>query len=444
MEKLYENALFDSFTLPDTTWEVIEEAKESSIVDGKHILARLVGPSFLVNGSSANKRFYSEKLWNKAIDSNKERMESGLMLGTIGHEQPLDDQALLEGKASHRVAKMFIKNGIGMTEIHVLGTKAGQQLNTMLRGGMKFPVSSRAFGEYKGKNSAGEDVVDEDKYQLFGFDFVQTPGVSTAIPKVVEKLEIVSTDHETNLKDIPMDTKMLEALTAEKIKTQEDLNNALSENVTLATTVSVLEEKVAQHDATSDKNADEAATATKRVQELEESNAAYAELGEAASIKEALEAAKDQATAIADLGGLDAIKESLETVDEYKELGTTGAISEILKMVQEYAEIGTVEDIQDSYKAMEELTDQIKNEQAKSEADEFAKEAGIESDIAESLLGSMDKGAANKLLESLKSKGSLSESYKKPEAGSTKDPKEKTTAACMSESRGSRMFKNLS
>jgi len=64
--------------------------------------------AFLVEHSSLNHRYYTRELWDKAISENADVVTRGKMLGTIGHEQPIDDKALLEGKISHRVSKIWI------------------------------------------------------------------------------------------------------------------------------------------------------------------------------------------------------------------------------------------------------------------------------------------------------------------------------------------------
>ena len=92
--------------------------------------------SLLIDGKSQNNRFYERKLWDKVLKETSDYVNHGLMLGTIGHEQPIDDNAVREGKVSHRVSKLWIDDNkkLGMGEMLILNTPTGRTLNTMLRG----------------------------------------------------------------------------------------------------------------------------------------------------------------------------------------------------------------------------------------------------------------------------------------------------------------------
>ena len=180
--------LFDEY-LPSPVALTIEEA--SGEVDGQHIIGRVRGPFFVPGGISRNKRKYSKGLWEKTLTAPDvvEKLGQMRMFGTISHEQPLDDKALLEGKASHIVTKLAIgTDGMGIGEAVILGTPAGRILNTYLRAGAKMFVSSRAFGTFKGEED-GVPLVDEDTYKLQTFDFVGEPGFLQANPSLAESLK---------------------------------------------------------------------------------------------------------------------------------------------------------------------------------------------------------------------------------------------------------------
>jgi hypothetical protein len=153
---------------------------------GTTILARAHGPFFLVEAASRNKRYYKRELWEKAIEKNKPRLESRQMVGTIGHEQEINDIALRDGLVSHIVEKLWIdEKGMGRGEITVINTDVGRRLNTYLRSGMKFPVSSRAFGEFVPEQMIGDaQVINPETFQLETFDFVRNPGVEVATPRL--------------------------------------------------------------------------------------------------------------------------------------------------------------------------------------------------------------------------------------------------------------------
>jgi len=165
-----------------------EDAARVGIVDHKYILARVVGPFFVVDGNSRNGRHYNRALWELAIKRNLDRITSGRMLGAIGHETDLSDEGLAKGNASHKTTRLWIDGKTGMWEILVLGSASGIQLNALLRGDVKLAVSSRAEGEFKGRTREGFDIIDPETYDLVGFDFVQDPGVPTAYPKLVESV----------------------------------------------------------------------------------------------------------------------------------------------------------------------------------------------------------------------------------------------------------------
>jgi hypothetical protein len=162
-------------------------------MDIVHVLARVVGPFFAIDGRSQNNRYYSKQLWERVIkdDGVKDRLRRKKVFGTIGHDQDIDDKALREGKVSHVLSKMWIDepSQVGMGEVYVLNTDTGRRLNTYLRAGAELPVSSRAYGKYRGKTGDGAQIVDEGSYKFETFDFVQLPGIAHAVPKLVEEFD---------------------------------------------------------------------------------------------------------------------------------------------------------------------------------------------------------------------------------------------------------------
>ena len=63
----------------------------------------------------------------------------------------------------------------------------GRNLLTALRAGIQLFVSSRATGDYCGKNDEGNDIMDAKTYALERFDFVQDPGFLEAHPTLVSE-----------------------------------------------------------------------------------------------------------------------------------------------------------------------------------------------------------------------------------------------------------------
>lgn len=220
--------LVDRFTIPieNAVWKVVESKNESK-VDGKTILARVQGQFFLVNGESLNGRWYSESLWENCISNCQERFKNGGLFGTIGHDQPLDEDALRNGDISHTVTNLWIEDGKGMGEILVLGTESGKQLEVCLRAGLPIPVSSRAYGKVSGKGPNGSDLIDEKSFILETFDFVLSPGVPSAFPKVVENAK----NHQQE--SLSMEKDVLEKLCEDKSQLQAQLAEVLTENKAL-------------------------------------------------------------------------------------------------------------------------------------------------------------------------------------------------------------------
>lgn len=184
--------IFESFV--EEKWSInedyttVNEAARPVTPNGTSILARANGPFFLVEAASRNKRYYKRELWEKSIAKSKPQLESRLMVGTIGHEQEINDVALRDGLVSHIVEKLWIDDkNMGRGEIAILDTNVGRNLHTYLRSGMKLPVSSRAFGEFIPEQMIGDaQVINPETFQLETFDFVRNPGVEVATPKLKE------------------------------------------------------------------------------------------------------------------------------------------------------------------------------------------------------------------------------------------------------------------
>jgi hypothetical protein len=161
-------------------WEctdLLEVNEESSVIDGKNIIGRVVGECFFPGKSSRNKRYYSEDLWNKVLKDSElnEKIESRTMFGTVGHDQKIDDAAILEGKISHIVSKLWInENNKGMGEFLILGTPAGNNLYPLLKAGAKIHFSTRASGKYESVKD-GNSVLSIDGFILHTIDFVTSP-----------------------------------------------------------------------------------------------------------------------------------------------------------------------------------------------------------------------------------------------------------------------------
>lgn len=400
---------------PDNTmWEVydgpLEEAGPSGLVDGKCVLGRAIGPFFLIDSSSRNKRFYSRRLWEKALGSCQDKIRAGRMLGTIGHEQALDDEAIREGKPSHKVTRLWIDEGkkMGMGELLILNTPAGQNLNTYLRAGVQLPVSSRGYGQYTGQKHEGCEVVDPDNFHLETFDFVQSPGVMTAIPVIVEntveekdrfeghsslaKVEQQEIITEAVLKEetpeqqrkvLPMETmseKYVETLQRDKIFAETRLEESVKSVGNLETTVGALkstnEAMAREIEAYRQLGTPEAITEVfQRANEMVEAKKVeiaealainermerYAELGTPEEIQQVMEQATSLAEVYEMLGAPQdvaaALESSYEMLKSYKKLGAPQDIKAAFKLteevMEEMQELGSLDDIRKVFDVME-------------------------------------------------------------------------------------------
>lgn len=426
--------------------EILNESK----VDNVHIIGRVVGEMFAVNGKSGNKRFYARKLWENALSKTKSTMNNGMMFGTIGHKQPIDEKAILEGKISHRVSRLWIDESTkkGMGEILILGTDSGRNLNALLKSGAKFPVSSRAFGEYSGKTDEGLDIVNPDTYELIGFDFVINPGISSAIPNVVESLN-------QSEKDMSDNTAVLTQLTEEKIQlgrelteskatveslkgraelaesrletstgalakyqaigTPEDLKS-ISETFNEVNTAKLTLEGqvVAYKYLGTPEEIEEAMNSMSAIQEEYKALGTPEEIGKclealAQYIKlgktQVFESQAAELTAYKEIGTAEEIAESLDAatvaITAYKELGTVAEIEEVLDTLERYADLGSPAEVQEALERSLAFVEGAKNDRKKLKNESLAKELGVPVEILESFDGKSEDEIQN-LIKTIK------------------------------------------
>jgi hypothetical protein len=372
----FKSDLFESevaFTLEEANGEV----------DGQHVIGKVSGTFFVPNGKSRNKRYYTKSLWEKTLSRPEiqSRLKNKQMIGTIGHEQILDDDAVLQGKVSHITTKLSVDaDGKGVGEALILGTPSGHILKTMCGAGVKMFTSSRALGGYKGEFE-GLPVVDETKYRLKGFDFVLDPGFLEANPSLIESLKesmdilqsIETTPYkpestksitEENNMSVSADKELLENFVRENNSLKKDLDGSLTENETLKSSVGEIKEEL-ETLKTNAKNAEglteKLAASDVTVAELQEKLKAYEELGTVEEIDTAL-------------------TEGKELVSQYKAFGAPSEIEEALTQAKdkivEYKKLGSVEEIDTAFERMREINKKRKGEKNDTRAEEFAKEIG--------------------------------------------------------------------
>lgn len=166
----------------------IDESAQSEVAkSGGTILAIVKGQHFVPGGISRNHRLYTEELW-EAVEQDEDvqrKLKNGQMFGRIGHEAEITDEDIAEGKFSHITRNIDWKTGVAESVIY--NTPMGNTLYTILRAGTIMYVSSRADGDYEGKDGEGNDILDPKTYKLERFDFVQDPGFLQAQPKVISE-----------------------------------------------------------------------------------------------------------------------------------------------------------------------------------------------------------------------------------------------------------------
>jgi len=184
-----EETIQESWESTEGTLFTIAEA--ASEVDGEHIIGKFSGPAFFPETLSKNNVFYPQEAWESAISESdfQARLRDRLVLGTIGHNSELTDNDVRDGKASHIVSRVWIgEDNIGKADYLILNTKAGRNLNTLIRAGVKLRVSTKADGLFKSTSQSQKTVV-PSAFRLVRIDFVQSPGYNQALPSILESQE---------------------------------------------------------------------------------------------------------------------------------------------------------------------------------------------------------------------------------------------------------------
>lgn len=185
--KIVDEIAFEGYTLIEDRAKISEAFKDEVNNSRGAILAIVKGKHFCPGGTSRNHRWYPPELWTgvKKDENFMARLKRNAVVGRVGHEPEITDEDIGEGKFSH-----FTRNinwETGDAESVIVDTPMGRNLLTCLRAGIVLFVSSRATGDYKGKNDNGDDIMDPDTYCLERFDFVQDPGFLEAQPSLVSE-----------------------------------------------------------------------------------------------------------------------------------------------------------------------------------------------------------------------------------------------------------------
>lgn len=265
-------------------------------VDGKYVIGKVSGESFVPDGYSRNKRFYSRDLWEKVIANEgvQTRLQDRNMFGTIGHDTKLDDDAFRKGEFTHIVSDIRIsEDGKGVADYLILNTEAGRNLNTILRAGSKIYVSSRADGTFvEGKSKDGMPIVDPDNYHLETFDFVLDPGFLQASPSLKEAYNnLFPNESEDNMSESLV--KALNDKNDELISVNGKLSEAIRSNQALESKTKSLEAENEVLSSTNDSMREELSAAKVALEK-------FGKIGTAEEIEVITESLGDVVSAISD------------------------------------------------------------------------------------------------------------------------------------------------
>lgn len=267
MSQVIQDYIPFKFEIVDSV-DSVNESAQSEVANSKGaILAIVKGKHFVPGGVSRNHRKYTEELWDAVSKDEKfnERLEKKQVIGRIGHEAEMTDMDIAEGHFSHYTRNIDWKTG--EAESVIVNTPMGNTLLTLLRAGVTMYVSSRADGDYDGKDEDGNDILDPKTYVLERFDFVQDPGFLDAHPKMItESKKTAGFDEVRSLLEMAHDLEVPLDLDASTYMVE----SCNKDGVQLTDTRSHISESY-EYDAFEDVVQDVRSTIVNHVKELRES-----------------------------------------------------------------------------------------------------------------------------------------------------------------------------
>jgi len=343
----------------DDVWESsnlniieIEEGKESP-VDGTHIIGRIVGECFFPNKTSRNNRYYSRDLWEAVLKDEElvERLNNRSVYGTVGHEQPVDDKAILEGKISHIVSKLWLDDkNCGMGEFLILGTPAGKNLYTILKAGGKIYFSTRAAGKFEREKS---NILSPDGFKLFTVDFVTSPGFLEASPTIIEAKE----SQNKGLNNMEQFTEdFVNHLKTEHVAIKEERNSLLTQYNQAVKELANSNATLAQYEGLgSPEFLANCVSGYEQNKDKSELIKEYIRLGTPAEILEALEKSRKVGESYKmisnELGTPTEIREVLSATESYIN-ETKATIENLNSKIEKYQELGSVSEIREALESV--------------------------------------------------------------------------------------------
>lgn len=184
------------FEFYDEPQQIVSESADGTTVSSYPVIGRATGVFAPIGVMSRNNRIYDNDHYDYLLENQQlvDRIAHRGMLGTIGHhDKKVDDQDLAEGKVSHIVSDLHIKEEADGTRnlygtLEILDTPAGHLLKTYYDSGIPLFVSSRGGGNLLPVPNESYKRVDKTKYFLETFDIVKNPGFLQAKP-VYEKIQ---------------------------------------------------------------------------------------------------------------------------------------------------------------------------------------------------------------------------------------------------------------
>lgn len=151
--------------------------KPVSNINGSPVLCTLEGVVADFKNPTRNGRFYSKKLWEKALKSDlvQEQIANGGIMMELNHPADRDDTDLSCVAAIMPELPKETNDGKLVAKVHIIDTPMGQIANTLARYGYKLGISSRGNGDVDYDGS-----VNEDTYELQCWDLVAMPSVKEA------------------------------------------------------------------------------------------------------------------------------------------------------------------------------------------------------------------------------------------------------------------------
>lgn len=160
-----------------------------------------------------NKRTYPFDVLAENVESLKESIENGGLIGELDHPT---DSIVHFANASHKITKLWWEGKVLMGEGVILNTPHGKILKALINDGVRVGISSRGVGN--GKVNENGILVIGESYKLITFDAVADPSTSQAFQeKVVSKESVINKIPQEVHKSVKNETSGIHTLNKELI-----------------------------------------------------------------------------------------------------------------------------------------------------------------------------------------------------------------------------------